>query len=59
LQCHKVVTISAVTKLLNALKRTLGDGSYTEPTPHFHASASEHYPEVCYTDACERPRLTA
>jgi hypothetical protein len=48
-----------MTKLLNALKRTLGDGPYTEPTPHFHTGTSGNYPEVCYQDACERPRLTA
>jgi hypothetical protein len=48
-----------MTKLLTALKRTLGDRPYTEPAPHFHSGASENYPEICYTDACERPRLTA
>jgi hypothetical protein len=48
-----------MTKLLTALRRTLGDAPYTEPTPHFHTGASEHYPEVCYEDACARPRLTA
>ena len=48
-----------MTKLLTALKRTLGDGPYTEPTPHFHASSSEQYPEVCFEDACVRPRLAA
>jgi hypothetical protein len=48
-----------MTKFLNALKRTLGDAPYTEPTPHFHASACEHYPEVCFEDACGRPHLAA
>jgi hypothetical protein len=48
-----------MTKLLNALKRTLGDAQYAEPAPHFHAGASDHYPEVCFEDACARPRLTA
>lgn len=48
-----------MTKLLNALKRTLGDGQYVEPTPHFHAGSTDRSPEVCYEDACRRPRLTA
>jgi hypothetical protein len=48
-----------VTKLLNALKRTLGDAAYTEPTPHFHASSYDHTPEVCFEDACRRPHLAA
>jgi hypothetical protein len=48
-----------MTKLLNALRRTLGDAPYAEPAPHFHAGASDHYPEVCFEDACARPRLTA
>ena len=48
-----------MTELLHALKRTLGDAPYAEPTPHFHAGASDDYPEVCYADACQRPRLTA
>ena len=48
-----------MTKLLTALKRTLGDAQYTEPTPHFHASSSEQFPEVCFEDACQRPQLTA
>jgi len=48
-----------MTKLLTALKRTLGDAQYTEPAPHFHASSYENSPEVCHEDACERPRLTA
>jgi hypothetical protein len=48
-----------MTKLLNALRRTLGDAPYAEPEPHFHASSSENFPEVCFEDACARPRLTA
>jgi hypothetical protein len=48
-----------VTKLLNALKRTLGDAHYTEPTPHLHAGTTDDHPEVCYVDVCERPRLKA
>ena len=48
-----------MTKLLNALKRTLGDAQHSEPTPHFHASSSEQFPEVCFEGDCERPQLTA
>ena len=48
-----------MTKLLTAIKRTLGEGPYIEPTPHFHTGASDSYPEVCYEDACVRPRLAA
>jgi hypothetical protein len=46
-------------KLLNALRRGLGDDSYAEPTPHFHASSSVQFPEVCFEDACRRPHLAA
>ena len=48
-----------MTKLLNALKRTLGDAPYAEPVPHFHASSYENSPEVCFADACARPQLKA
>ena len=48
-----------MTKLLTALKRTLGDAQYTEPAPHFHASSYENSPEVCFEDACARPQLKA
>jgi hypothetical protein len=48
-----------MTKLLHALRRTLGDASYTEPAPHFHSSAYANSPEVCFEDACARPQLRA
>ena len=48
-----------MTKLLTALRRTLGDGPYGEPAVHFHASSYEKFPEVCYENGCERPRLQA
>ena len=48
-----------MTKLLTALKRSLGDDPYAEPTPHFHASSCEQFPEVCFADACARPHLAA
>jgi hypothetical protein len=48
-----------MTKLLNALRRTLADTPYQEPEPHFHQGTTDSYPEVCYVDACERPRLSA
>ena len=47
-----------MTKLLNALKRTLNNG-YTEPPVHFHQGTTDSYPEVCYEDVCQRPRLKA
>ena len=46
-----------MTKLLSALRRTLGDAPYAEPKPHFHASSSENSPEVCFEGACQRPHL--
>jgi hypothetical protein len=46
-----------MTKLLNALRRTLGDTPYSEPKPHFHASSSETFPEVCFEATCRRPHL--
>jgi hypothetical protein len=48
-----------MTKLLRALKRTLADAPYSEPTPHFHASSSEQYPEVCFEACCARPHFVA
>ena len=48
-----------MTKLLNALRRTLGDAPYAEPTPHFHESSAENFPEVCFEEACRRPHLAA
>jgi hypothetical protein len=48
-----------MTKILVALRRTLGDVPYTEPKPHFHASSSEDFPEVCFEGACKRPHLAA
>jgi hypothetical protein len=47
-----------MTKLLNALKRTLGD-AYTEPPVHFHQGTTDDFPEVCYEGACRRPQLQA
>jgi len=46
-----------MTKLLNALRRTLGDAPYAAPAPHFHASSAENFPEVCFDGACRRPHL--
>ena len=45
-----------MTTLLSVLKRTFSD-EYTEPAVHFHQGTTDDYPEVCYEDACERPRL--
>jgi hypothetical protein len=45
--------------LLTVLRRTLGDAQYAEPKPHFHASSSENFPEVCFEGACNRPHLAA
>ena len=47
-----------MTKLITALKRTLGGDLYTEPTPHFHQGTSLDFPEVCFDTHCSRPRLT-
>jgi hypothetical protein len=48
-----------MSKLLNAIKRTLGDSPYTEPPVHFHQGTSDHSVEVCHERACSRPRLSA
>ena len=48
-----------MTKLLSAVRRTIGEQPYTEPAVHFHAGSDENYPEVCYEGGCERPRLKA
>jgi hypothetical protein len=48
-----------MTKLLTALRRTLGERPYSEPAVHFHAGSSQDLPEVCHEGACERPRLAA
>jgi hypothetical protein len=45
-----------MTKLLNALKRRLGD-TYTEPAVHFHQGTTDSFHEVCYEGDCQRPRL--
>ena len=47
-----------MTKLLNALKRTLGD-NYSEPPVHFHQGTTDSFPEVCHDGRCDRPRLAA
>jgi hypothetical protein len=44
-------------RLVAALRRTFGD-SYQEPAVHFHAASNDHA-EVCYVEACDRPRLKA
>ena len=41
-------------RLFDALRRAFGD-SYSEPVVHFHAAQQAH--EVCYDEACTRPRL--
>jgi len=46
-----------MTKLLNALRRTLGDAPYAAPAPHCHASSAANFPEVCFDGACRRPHL--
>ena len=46
-----------MTKLLSVLRRTFSD-AYNEPAVHFHQGTTKEYPEVCYENACERPRLT-
>ena len=48
-----------MTKLLNAIRRTLGDTPYTEPAPHFHQGANDSFPEVCFEGGCNRPQLAA
>ncbi len=47
-----------MTKLLNAFKRTFGEGRYQEETPHFHQGTTDGAPEVCYEGLCPRPRLS-
>jgi hypothetical protein len=42
-------------RILAAISRVLGS-EYQEPKVHFHA-AHEARPEICYEQACSRPRL--
>ena len=42
-------------RIIAAITRALGS-EYREPAVHFHA-AHEARPEVCYEQACSRPRL--
>ena len=42
-------------RILAAINRALGS-EYREPAVHFHA-AHDARPEVCYEQACSRPRL--
>ena len=48
-----------MSKLLNALKRTLRRRPTREPDVHFHQGTTDDSPEVCYDGACQRPQLSA
>jgi hypothetical protein len=48
-----------MTKLLNAIRRSLGDAPHAEPAPHFHQGTTDTFPEVCFVHACDRPHLAA
>ncbi len=45
-----------MSKLVSAVKRKLSTPD-AEASVHFHQSSHEALPEVCYHDACPRPRL--
>jgi hypothetical protein len=47
-----------MTKLLSAMKRTLGESPYSEPPVHFHQGTTDDNVEVCHEGACARPRLS-
>jgi hypothetical protein len=42
-------------RIVDALRRAINP-PYQEPTVHFHQA--EGIPEVCYENACVRPRLS-
>ncbi|HWT26056.1 MAG TPA: hypothetical protein VN213_21295 [Solirubrobacteraceae bacterium] len=43
-------------RIIAAITRALALDSYREPSVHFHARSADE-PQVCYDQACRRPRL--
>ena len=46
-----------MSKIISALKRTIGGAPDSEAPVHFHQGQTESFPEVCHDGACRRPQL--